>query len=74
MDNISLEEAKTRLPELIGQLKPGESVDIREGEVTVATLTAARHPAVKRTAGACRSMVISYVEDDEHLKDFEEYM
>ena len=74
MNNVTIEEAKTRLPELIGQLKPGESVDIREGEVTVATLTAVPRPAVNRAAGACRSMVISYVEDDEHLKDFEEYM
>ena len=72
---ISLEDAQAKLKELIHQLAPGEQVVITENQRPVAKLigeqSATRKP---RQAGRCKGMITLLVEDDEHLKDFEEYM
>jgi antitoxin (DNA-binding transcriptional repressor) of toxin-antitoxin stability system len=72
---ITVEEAQAHLKELIGSLGPGEELVITEGQRAVAKIVgqgpAARKP---RRAGSAKGKLIILKEDDEHLKDFEEYM
>jgi prevent-host-death family protein len=74
MPTVTLEEAQARLPELIEKLVPGEEVIITRDNRPVATLIG--QPGVKPQPvfGRGRGKVIVVSEDDEHLKDFEEYM
>ena len=72
---VTLEEAQSHLPELIGRLAPGEEVIITRNQQAVARLVAEPLPERKpRVPGNCKGMIVLAVEDDEHLKDFEEYM
>ena len=72
---ITVEEAQTRLPELIGKLAPGEEIIITQGQTPVARLVGERPPKRKpRAPGNCKGLITLLAEDDEHLKDFEEYM
>jgi len=72
---ISLEEAQAKLPDVIENLGPGEEVVITKDEQPVAKLVgqqkASRRP---RQPGSAKGILIINVEDEEHLKDFEEYM
>jgi antitoxin (DNA-binding transcriptional repressor) of toxin-antitoxin stability system len=72
---ITLEEAQAHLKELIGKLAPGEELVITEGQRPVAIIVgqgvAARKP---RRPGSAKGKLFILEEDDEHLKDFEEYM
>ncbi len=72
---ITVEEAQTKLPELIGNLAPGEEIILTEDQRPVARLIGERPPERKpRVPGNCKGLITLLVEDDEHLKDFEEYM
>jgi antitoxin (DNA-binding transcriptional repressor) of toxin-antitoxin stability system len=75
MPSVTLEEAQAHLPEVIERLKPGEALVITRDETPVARLTAAgplqRKP---RQPGNCKGMLTIVADDDEHLKDFAEYM
>ena len=72
---ITVEEAQTRLPELIGKLAPGEEIIITQDQQPVARLVGERPPARQpRVPGNCKGLITLLVEDDEHLQDFEEYM
>jgi prevent-host-death family protein len=72
---ITVEEAQAKLKELIHELAPGEEVIITENQQPVAKLvseaTKQRQP---RKAGNCIGMIQIVADDDEHLKDFQEYM
>ena len=75
MSTITLEEAQSRLPDVIATLTPGESVVITRGDTPVARLTAEAPPPRKpRRAGSAKGMLTIVSDDDEHLKDFAEYM
>jgi len=72
---VTLEEAQSNLPELIGSLAPGEEIIITRNQQPVARLVAERLPERKpRAPGNGKGMIVLAVEDDEHLKDFEEPM
>ncbi len=72
---ISLEEAQAHLSELVGKLAPGEEIIITENQRPVAKIVGQGVPARKpRRPGSARGKLIILEEDDEHLKDFEEYM
>lgn len=75
MPTVTLEEAQAHLPDLIAQLQPGSPLLITQQEKTVARLIAEekppRHP---RKAGNCKGMIVIIEDDDEHLRDFAEYM
>jgi prevent-host-death family protein len=74
MSTISLEEAQARLPELIEHLTAGEEIVItREGK-PVGRLLPPELPKGVPIPGRCRGMLTIVSEDDEHLKDFAEYM
>ena len=72
---MTLEEAQARLPDLIHHLTPGDSVVITENDQPVATLMSQK-PAVRQRPqpGLCKGMLTIVADDDEHLKDFAEYM
>lgn len=75
MSTVTLEEAQAHLSELIDRLQPGETLVITRNEKPVARLLVEESPKRKpRKAGSAKGMLTIIQEDDEHLKDFEEYM
>jgi antitoxin (DNA-binding transcriptional repressor) of toxin-antitoxin stability system len=75
MSTVTIEEAQAMLPELIRQLSPGEEVLITENNQLVAKLTSQGKSAGQRPGpGLCKGMITIISDDDEHLKDFTEYM
>ncbi len=75
MSTVTIEEAQAKLPELIAQLPAGEELIITQDERPVARLSAEPRPERKpRKAGSARGILEIVADDDEHLKDFEEYM
>jgi len=71
---VELDVAQATLRELIAGLTPDDELVIVEDRKPVAKLVPTapdRHP---RKAGNCKGMLTNLVEDDEHLKDFGEYM
>lgn len=75
MTAVTLEEAQAKLPELIEQLAVGEELVITRNQRPIARLLAEERPLRKpRKAGNCKGMLTIVADDDEHLKDFEEYM
>jgi len=75
MSIVTIEEAQARLAELIDKLSPGEEIVITRNKQPVAKLVGERPSERKpRLPGNCKGMITLAIEDDEHLKDFEEYM
>ena len=72
--NVTLEDAKIQLGELIAKVASGESVVITDHAKPVAQLVPAAPTKPTPRAGRAKGMLIINAEDDEHLKDFEEYM
>jgi antitoxin (DNA-binding transcriptional repressor) of toxin-antitoxin stability system len=72
---VTMEEAQASLPELVAHLGSGEELIITQNHKPVATLKREGSPSRKpRKAGNCIGMIQIVADDDEHLKDFEEYM
>jgi antitoxin (DNA-binding transcriptional repressor) of toxin-antitoxin stability system len=75
MTSVSIQEAETKLSELIHQLKPGDELIITENDRPVAKLIPQtpvnRQP---RQPGSAKGKLVIHREDDEHLEDFREYM
>lgn len=72
---LTLQEAQLKLSELVHSLSKGQEVAITEGNQILARLVGERTPEPKpRVPGNCRGMITLLVEDDEHLRDFAEYM
>lgn len=75
MTTVTIEEAQSRLPVLIAELKPGEEVLIVQHNQPVARLVGEERKARKRRqAGFAKGVLAIIEEDEEHLKDFKEYM
>jgi prevent-host-death family protein len=75
MATVTIQEAQAKLPELIHKLMPGDEVVITENNQPVAKLVSEK-PAVRQRPqpGLCKGMVTIVADDEEHLKDFAEYM
>jgi antitoxin (DNA-binding transcriptional repressor) of toxin-antitoxin stability system len=73
MPTITLEEAQSRLAEVIDNLPAGEPVVITRDGRPVARLVR-ELPRGVPVPGRCKGMLVVHAEDDEHLKDFAEYM
>lgn len=73
---VSLQQAQADLAGLIRRLPPGEQLVITENDRPVAWLTAEPPPAPpkRREPGLWKGKLTILSDDDEHLKDFEEYM
>jgi antitoxin (DNA-binding transcriptional repressor) of toxin-antitoxin stability system len=75
MTTITIEDAQAKLPELISGLSKGEELVITQGDRVVARLVGERsEPRQRRSAGFAKGMMTIVAEDDDHLKDFAEYM
>jgi prevent-host-death family protein len=74
---ITIEEAQAKLKELIHQLAPGEEVIITENQQPVAKLvnqSPKPKPGLRPPPGLGKGFITVIADDDEHLKDFEEYV
>ncbi len=69
---VELEVAQATLSELIADLKPDEEVEIVLNQKTVARIVPPRRGTPK--FGSCKGMLTIVSDNDEHLKDFAEYM
>ncbi|HVC93895.1 MAG TPA: type II toxin-antitoxin system Phd/YefM family antitoxin [Pirellulales bacterium] len=75
MTTVTIEEAQAKLPELIERLATGEELVITRDQQPIARLLAEGIPKRKpRKAGSAKGMLTILADDDEHLKDFAEYM
>lgn len=72
---VTMEEAQAKLPELLANLESGDELIITQNHQPVGKLVRETPiPRKPRQAGNCIGMVKIVVDDDEHLKDFAEYM
>jgi antitoxin (DNA-binding transcriptional repressor) of toxin-antitoxin stability system len=75
MPTVTLEEAQARLPELIGQLQPGEEIAIVDRGQPLAHLKKAGRTSWPCKAGSYRKAEFWMAPDfDAPLEDFKEYM
>ena len=73
MSTATMEEVQSHLPELLDKLVPGDAVVITRDGKPVARLTP-EWPVGVPIPGRCRGMLTVVSDDDEHLKDFAEYL
>jgi prevent-host-death family protein len=74
---ITIDEAQARLRELIHQLAPGEAITITENQEPVAKLVSQSPkpaPGLRPPPGLGKGFITVVSDEDDHLKDFEEYM
>jgi prevent-host-death family protein len=74
---ITIDEAQANLKDLIHQLAPGQEVVITENQQPVAKLVSELtkpRPGLRPPPGLGKGYITVVSDDDEHLKDFEEYM
>jgi antitoxin (DNA-binding transcriptional repressor) of toxin-antitoxin stability system len=74
MHTVTLEEAQSRLGEIIDKLTPGEEVVLTRGDKPVARIVAGPGEKPRPVPGRGKGMLTVISEDDDHLKDFAEYM
>ncbi len=72
---VTLEEAQIHLAELVARLVPGEEVVITQDKQPIAKLIGQREGRHQpRQPGSAKGKLLLLSEDEEHLKDFKEYM
>ncbi len=72
---LALEDITLSLPELVGDLSPGDEIVLTVGGRPKAKLIAEEMPArPPRRAGSAKGKLIIVKENDDHLADFGEYM
>jgi prevent-host-death family protein len=74
MQTITVQEAQARLAEVIEKLAPGEVIVILRDSEPVARLVGASPAKPYPVPGRCKGMLTVLAEDDEHLKDWAEYV
>ena len=74
MPTFTIEEVQLRLPQIFDALDPGEELVITRGDRPIARLVSESVPRQPRKAGNCQGMMVIVSDDDDHLKDFAEYM
>ncbi len=73
MPTLTIDEVQSRLPQIIDALAPGEELVITRGDKPVARLTG-ELPKGMPIYGRGKGKMNLNMDDDEHLKDFAEYM
>jgi antitoxin (DNA-binding transcriptional repressor) of toxin-antitoxin stability system len=73
MSTATVEEVQAHLPEMLKQLGAGDEVVIIDQGKAVGRLVP-ELPKGKFILGRGKGKLIKFVDDDEHLKDFEDYM
>ena len=77
MATVTIQEAQAKLPDLIHKLMPGDEVVITENNQPVATLVSKLPKAkagLRPPPGLGKGFITILSDDDEHLKDFADYM
>jgi antitoxin (DNA-binding transcriptional repressor) of toxin-antitoxin stability system len=75
MQTATVEEVQARLPELVHQIEAGEEVLIvREGKPVAKLVAPPPMPMGVPIPGRGKGKLTIHSDDDEHLKDFAEYM
>ena len=75
MASVTIQEAQASLPELIHKLTPGNEVVITENDQPVAKLVSETPKAgLRPPPGLGKGFITIVADDDEHLRDFAEYM
>jgi antitoxin (DNA-binding transcriptional repressor) of toxin-antitoxin stability system len=73
---VAVEDMKETLTELLDRLKPGEVIILTRNNQPVARLSAepAPNPRLRLPPGLGKGMITIVSNDEDHLKDFAEYM
>jgi antitoxin (DNA-binding transcriptional repressor) of toxin-antitoxin stability system len=74
---MAVEDVKLTLAELLERLTPGDEVILTRNRQPVAKLVSERSgpkPGLRPPPGLGKGFITVVSDDDEHLKDFEEYM
>jgi antitoxin (DNA-binding transcriptional repressor) of toxin-antitoxin stability system len=74
---IAVEDIKLTLAELLEHLTPGDEVILTRNQRPVAKLVSERlspTPGLRPPPGLGKGIITVISDDDEHLKDFREYM
>lgn len=75
LTSITIEEAQASLKDLIHKLNPGQELIITENEQPIAKLISEPQKSQQRPGpGLCKGMITIIADDEDHLKDFEDYM
>lgn len=77
MSPVTLQEAQAKLADLIHKLMPGEEVVITENNEPVAKLVSGQPrptSGLRPPPGLGKGCITIVSDDDDHLKDFAEYM
>jgi prevent-host-death family protein len=77
MATVTIQEAQAKLPDLIHKLTPGDEVVITENNQPVAKLVSELpkpKPGLRPPPGLGKGCITIVSDDEEHLKDFAEYM
>lgn len=71
---VSVEQAQLTLKELIAKTARGEKIVITQDQRPVAELVPALVTKPTPVFGSCRGMLTIVADDEDHLRDFAEYM
>ena len=77
MNAVTIQEAQAKLPDLIHNLTPGDELVITENNQPVAKLVSELpkpKPGLRPPPGLGKGFITIVSDDEEHLKDFAEYM
>ena len=74
MHPITVQEAQSHLAEIIEKLTPGEEVVLLRDDQPVARLVGGPPAQPFPIPGRCQGMLTIVAEDEEHLKDWAEYL
>jgi antitoxin (DNA-binding transcriptional repressor) of toxin-antitoxin stability system len=74
VQTAAIEDLQIRLPDLLEKLSQGNEVLITCDGVPVAKLVQPQREKPRPQFGSAKGTLAHYVDDDEHLQDFEEYM
>lgn len=77
MSIVTIQESQAKLPDLIHKLSPGEEVVITENNQPITNLVSEpskTRPGLRPPPGLGKGCITIVSDDEEHLKDFAEYM
>ena len=74
MTTVPIEEASSRLSELIDQLQPGEEIGLTCGSETVARLVKNSTQKQVRQFGLGKGKLTILADDDKYLEHFQDYL
>lgn len=74
MQTIPLEKVEGHLAEIIAKLPPGEEIVLTRDDRPIARLIGVSGENARPLPGRGKGMLTIISDDDDHLKDFAEYM